>query len=208
MRVIPSIEEHCAFVRDISGLREEAEVETADAKDDWEFERVVSVDEVAVSGVRDKLEEVRYLCKDGGEAVATSVEGVFELSRSVLKTSCDNAELRNRITDLERKLKDVRSIKRLACVILSVASRPIKIFGLQAKETDTKHVEVAEKTVKTEENFPIRITSIESPLKAERDPASDVGGHKDVYADRLKEHDTLFASYERETGFCARRVRF
>lgn len=52
LKTIPSIEEKCAFVRDVASRGGEADVETAVVGDDWVFERMVSASKHAACKVR------------------------------------------------------------------------------------------------------------------------------------------------------------
>lgn len=55
LRVITLIDEHHTFVRDTAGRRDEVEGDTDDADDNWDFEGMIFVDELAVSEARNKL---------------------------------------------------------------------------------------------------------------------------------------------------------
>lgn len=76
----PSIEEQRALVRVVASRGGEANVEAADTKGDWDFDGVMSADELAASEVRGKLKDFKRIFEDRGEAVPTSVLEVIELS--------------------------------------------------------------------------------------------------------------------------------
>lgn len=57
-RVVQSIDEQRAFVRDGAGRQEEAKNEETDAVDNRNFEKMVSVDKVTTSGARGNMKEI------------------------------------------------------------------------------------------------------------------------------------------------------
>lgn len=75
-----------------------------DADEDWYFDGIVSIDEVASSGVRKRLKDIYCLCEDEEKTVPTSVIEVILLSLEVVETNRDNAEFTNHNIVLERKL--------------------------------------------------------------------------------------------------------
>lgn len=107
LRVIPSIKEQCAFVRDIADRCDKVEGEADVVDDDSDPYGIVSADEVAASGVCNKLKQIPRICEDGGEAVPTFVVEVIKPSHEIVETKHDNAKLTNRIVDNERELEDV-----------------------------------------------------------------------------------------------------
>lgn len=82
----------------MASRRGEIEVETEEFSKDWDFDRTTSVDEMAASGVCDKLKEAQRIRKGGGKAVPPSVVGVFRLSRIVLKMRRKNIKLVARVS--------------------------------------------------------------------------------------------------------------
>lgn len=89
---IPSLDGQAAVLRE---LEEPPAVEVADAveenDEDLNFDGMVSVDEVAASGLQEKLREIQRLCEESGEAVPVTVVEVVDLARVVVETKRENA---------------------------------------------------------------------------------------------------------------------
>lgn len=64
LMAIPPNDKHRAFEGDTMGCRDEVEGSARDADEEREFNGMVSVDEVAASGARYTLKDVRRLYKD------------------------------------------------------------------------------------------------------------------------------------------------
>lgn len=89
---IPSLGDRRAFLRVAEALPAGAgSDEGGDEGENWEFKGMVSVDEAAAAGARGKLRELQRICKNGGEAVPTTVVEVIELARDVVGTKRDCA---------------------------------------------------------------------------------------------------------------------
>lgn len=197
--VIPSIVKQRAFMRDTAGRRAELKGEVGDANEDWDFNGMVYANDMAASGVGNKLKEVQRLCEDEGEAVLTFVIEVIELSREVIETKRDKGKLVGLISDLERELVDVPSLKRLACVSLELMSVGIKTLEVQVKDADAKYAKVVDETAQTKEKSPFSYYFVGVMLKAKNDCFAqlekncvyNVAGDKDVLADQLGTYDAI-----------------
>lgn len=126
----------------------------------------MSVNEVAASGVRNRLEEVQRICENGGEAVPTSAVEIIELSRDVVETKHKNAKLVDRVKDLERELEDGRSVKRLTCVNLVISATLVQTLEAKVNDADAKCAKMLDKAAQTEENSRSCTSSLEALLKA------------------------------------------
>lgn len=71
---------------------------------------MVSAKEVASSGLRGSLQEVRCVCEDGGEALSTTIVDVIKLARESIEIKCKNAPLSDQNTDIEDKLVDACAV--------------------------------------------------------------------------------------------------
>lgn len=80
MKAIFSIEKPRAFVRDFASRGDECDIEAANVEVTWDFENMMTVDELPAFGVRRKLTEIQQICKDKGESVPTSLIEVIDLS--------------------------------------------------------------------------------------------------------------------------------
>lgn len=99
-------------MRDIAERRNEVNVDADNVDKDWDFEGVVSVNEVAVSGVCDKLKEVQRIYGYGGDTMSTSVVKVIGQSQEIVDTKRTSTKLAGRVSNLSRESQDVRSVKR------------------------------------------------------------------------------------------------
>lgn len=114
MKVIPSIEEQCAFVRNIASRCAKVNFKATNAKLDYHFGATVGTDKVAASSVRGKMKDIQHICKGGGEVVPTSVVEVIDLFRDVVETKCNNAKLMDRNNDLLMGLDESRAPEQFA----------------------------------------------------------------------------------------------
>lgn len=62
-------------------------------EDIWDFQDMVTAEEVAMFGIHGKLREVQRVCEDGSEAVSTAIVGVVDLAREGVETKRENAKL-------------------------------------------------------------------------------------------------------------------
>lgn len=81
----------------------------ADAEDDWDFEEMVSIDEISKYGACEKMKGIQRICEDGSNAVVTSVVEVIDLSREVVETNSDNAKFDGSLQSLVIRLNESRA---------------------------------------------------------------------------------------------------
>lgn len=135
----PIWEQH-AFAQDVASRGFEDDVETPDAKNDWDLEGVVFADELAASGVREKLSEIQHVCKDGSKAIPTSVLELFNRSREVVETKQDNAKLPDCTDDLIIELYKSRASEHLARDRIQKAEGLVKTLEQHVKESYPKYL--------------------------------------------------------------------
>lgn len=114
--MILSIKERRDFLRDIADHRDKVEACANYVDEDWDTKKIVSVDDVAASGVCNKLKEARELCRNEQEPEPPFVTEMVKLSREVVETKRNNAKFVGRVSILEEDSKNVRSEERLACI--------------------------------------------------------------------------------------------
>lgn len=78
-------------------------------KGNWDFEGMVTPEEVATTGVCGKLQEVQRICGDDSEAVSTTVVDVTVLTREDINMKRKNVTMSTRQIDLEAKLVETRA---------------------------------------------------------------------------------------------------
>lgn len=101
--------------------------------------------------------------------MSCSAVKVTKLSQNVVKIKRNNAKSCDRINGFERKVEWVRSVERLACVILEVVSPRLKSLGAHVKKVVTKYLKTVEETTHVKEERHVCIASLESLHKAEID---------------------------------------
>lgn len=79
MSVISSITELRTFERDIAHLCKKAKVEADIGDGDWDFERFVLADKIALSKVCEKMKEVQRISEGNCKAVSTSALETIQL---------------------------------------------------------------------------------------------------------------------------------
>lgn len=155
-------------MRDKANRSNEAEVVTEVVDENWDMEETLSVNEVAASKVCDMVKEVQRICENGGIAVPTSFIDVIELLIEVVETKRKNVKLVNRINDLEKDSKDVRSVERLVCVKLEVASARVKALEAQVSDADAKYAKIVDETTHTKKDLRSRMSSLDSLEKRKK----------------------------------------
>lgn len=159
----------------------------------------MSVEEIATSGVREKLMVVQPLCKVEGEASPTSVFKMMGLSRQVVESKRNNAKLVDRSKDLFQELEGVQTVKRPAYVNPKEAPVRAKTLEAQVKDADAKYARLVEETDQSQDNLRVHKALLDSSLKAERDfiaqdekyRVEEVTGNGDVLANQPKAHDAI-----------------
>lgn len=127
------------------------------------------VSEVVAPAVCDMHKETQLTCKDEGKTRLISIVEVIKLFKNVFYAKRNNAKLVGRANDLQRELKNVLSVEKLACVNSRVKSARVKSFETQGVENDAKYVKLVHETGQTEEDPWPRISLLDLLLKAGRD---------------------------------------
>lgn len=84
---------------------------TCDDENSWDYESIVTAEDVASSCCRGKLRDVRRVCEDGGEAALTTIVEVVEFACEVTEAMRRNATLSSRSTEMEHELVEARAVK-------------------------------------------------------------------------------------------------
>lgn len=158
LRAIRSFKEQNAFVRDIAVRREEVDAEAGNADDAWDFERMVSVYEVAAFRVRGKLNEIERLCKDVRKTVPASVIVLAELLREVFETKRENAKSVDRSREPVKELADAQLVGCLIWANTELASAFDKALKAQVRDAGAKYGKMVEETNQAEEDLRVCIT--------------------------------------------------
>lgn len=114
LKAISSNVEQRAFVRDAASREGVVVVKAADVENDWDFERMVSANGLVACGIRESLKEIQRACEDVCKAVPTFVLDVIDLSRKVVETIRNNANLLGHNEDLMMELVGSRTSDCLA----------------------------------------------------------------------------------------------
>lgn len=105
---VPSLEEQYTFVQNVSAESTSELPEEVIAEEvDWDFEGMVSSEQVATSGVRGKLGEGQCACGDDGEVVPTAIVNVVELDGEGIEAKRLNAILSSPQSNLKAELVEL-----------------------------------------------------------------------------------------------------
>lgn len=93
----------------------------------------------------------------------------------------------------------MRSVGRLACVNLEVASVCIKTLEAQVKGANAEFLKMVDKTTQTKENLCARVFLLKLLLKVEKHCADIVVGNSNMLADQAKDYNGMrFRLQEKE----------
>lgn len=169
-------------MRDVAIRGGEVDVKAANAEDDWNLEGMVSASKLATPGVREKLQEIQQIYKDGNKAVPTFVLEVNDLSRKVVETKRDIAKLLGCTNDLMIEMDDNRESKRLACHRVQKAKNRVEALEEHVDAADLKYSKSVEIAAQVEKEFCTRVMSLVPELKTEK------AGIARFVEDRINEH--------------------
>lgn len=163
--VISLLDGQTAFLRERQVEPAEAEVEVVeDPDDDWDFERMVSVGEVAANGPRDKRREIHYICAEVGDAPPRTVVEAVDLPRKVVTTCRFNAALNKKCASTRDDLKSLRVVERAAVREFASAEELIKNIDAELTESKLAARKLTAEAAKAEENVEARIRELEKSL--------------------------------------------
>lgn len=198
MRIALSIDKKRVFVQDTACCRSEATKDVEEADTGWKFKRMASIDEIAASGVRGKLEEILALFVDKGVAERTSVIELIEFSREAVETKRDNTKLVDGTEGLVREMEDVRSAECLTHINLDVALVFIKLLRALVEDVGAKCAKMVEETAWTGVDLCFHNILLDSSPNVKMicnvDPnfnRMEVEGYRDVLPDRPKAFDAI-----------------
>lgn len=72
---------------------------------------MVIAEEVALFGLRGKLQEVQLVCNDGSEGATTTIVEVVEQTCERVEAKCKNGTMTEKNTDMEAKIVKARFLK-------------------------------------------------------------------------------------------------
>lgn len=82
-----------------------------DEEENWGFEGMITVEELASTFFRGKLQEVKRVCEVGGKVVSMTIVEVVYLACERIEVKYKNAELSKRKTDMETELLEAELMK-------------------------------------------------------------------------------------------------
>lgn len=166
---MPSLDEQAAFLR---GLEERSAVEVVAGPekndDDWEFEGIISVDEVAGSGLRGKLREVQRICEEGGEVVPATVVDVVNLARKVVETKRENVAF---VEDRTKALAKVEELQGTVCSLqkeLDTTNTRVNALETRLAQSTESVSRIQSEELQVKAGFCARFRELEGSLQSER----------------------------------------
>lgn len=130
---------------------------------------MVSADELATSGVREKKKKIKRIWEDDGESVTLSELEVVDLSREVAETKRNNSKLLDCNNHLIFELHISRTSKRLACIRVQKKEGCVQALEEHLAALDSKYSKTVEKLLQLVKEFCTRVSTLAAELKVEKD---------------------------------------
>lgn len=134
----------------------------------WDFEDMVTAENVATFSIRGKLQKIQRVCEGAREAVPTTTADVFKLARDGIKMKRKNATMSGRQTDLEAQLVETLAAGRTMRSEIKAAKDCIQILKAQLFNAQLTLSKLANESSMTEADFRGEMVAAKELLEAKK----------------------------------------
>lgn len=197
LKTNPSCAKKCFLVQNLDSARtSDPTKDIDDEKDSRVSEGMMTVEEVATSGILGKLRGAQHACEKGGEAMPTTIFDVDELARESIKIKRKNAALTDQDTDMDAEsVKTGTAGSKMSGQIIVTEDR-VRALKMQLADAQLALKKMAYEPSITEANLWAKIKAVAELLDVKKVRAACL---EREHGTRVKKRQHLFAE-RRETS--------